>query len=127
MGLCQDNLTIIVRTFGRDAVLRVDRQANAMRGLLGAKWDTLLGRPVRNCRLISADQLGVQTSPNNATFNGAFGLLQRKEGDFLFNRYSQYFKREFLEHSTPILSEQSVSEALTETFLCVLEMRKFEN
>lgn len=108
--LCKDtNLTIIVRLFRRDAILHLDRKANVMKGLLGKKWDTLLGRPpFRSCKLVPADQLGIQASPQNATFNGAFGLLQRKEGDFLFNRYSQYFKKDWLEHSPPVLSEQSV-------------------
>ena len=84
-----------------------------MKGVLGSKWDTVLGKN-RNCRLIAADQLGTQVSPGNSTssglFTGALGKLQRAEGDFLFNRYSQNFKRDFFEHSAPILSEPWVDE-----------------
>ena len=82
--LCKDtNLTVIVRLFRREALLHLDRKANVMKGLLGDKWDSLLGkRPYRSCKLIPADQLGTQASPQNSSFNGAFGLLQRKEGDF---------------------------------------------
>lgn len=107
MGICQKNLTIIVRTFRREAILRLE--GNTMKGVLGSKWDTVLGKN-RKCRLVAADQLGIQVSPDNATstgvFTGALGMLQRSQGDFLFNRYSQYFKKEFFEHSAPILSEQ---------------------
>ena len=88
--LCKGtNLTIIVRLFRRESILHLDRQANVMKGVLGRKWDTVLGKkPFRSCKLIPADQLGAQASPQNATFNGAFGLLQRQEGDFLFNRWA---------------------------------------
>ena len=102
MGICGGNLTIIVKTFRRDAILFLDRQANALKGLLGARVDTLLGkRTSRNCRLISNTEIGTQADPGNATFDGVFGMMQRGEGDLIMNDFSQNFKRDWFEHSPP--------------------------
>lgn len=106
MGICRENLTLIIRTFRKDAVLRLDKQANALKGLIGDKLDALLDRkPFRNCRIISTTEIGTQVGSNNDSFTGAFGLLQRKEGDFLLNHYSAYFKKDWFEHSPPATEE----------------------
>ena len=95
-------MTIIVKTFRRDAILRLDQQANALKGLMGAKVDVLLGRRTpRDCRLISNTQIGTQADPGNATFDGVFGMMQRGEGDLIMNDFSQNFKRDWFEHSPP--------------------------
>lgn len=111
MGICRGNLTIIIKTFRRDAILRLDREANALKGLAGIKLDGLLGkRTVRNCKLISTTEIGTQVAPDNGTFDGAFGMLQRKEGDWIMNHYSQYFKKDWFEHSPPSTDERCVTD-----------------
>ena len=75
--------------------------------------DGLLDRkPFRNCRLISTTEIGTQAGPDNSSYSGTFGMLQRKEGDLLLDHYTQYFKKDWFEHSPPGTEEQYVVATL---------------
>lgn len=67
-------------------------------------------KPIRNCKLIETDSFGMQIVNSTDNFTGAIGLLQNKKGDFFFYPGSQYFKKEFFEHSHPNDAERFVIE-----------------
>lgn len=85
MGLCDANLTIVLKLFKRSPMMKkglvyLEETNNEVRGIFGSKINSILrGKGATgHCKVVGDVELGIEIDPVNHTFSGALGLLQVK-------------------------------------------------
>lgn len=100
MGLCEANLTIVLKLSPtlKNRLVYLDEK-NEIAGIFGSKINSILNQKASKitCKLIGHSELGIEAK--NQTFSGALGLLQAGKGDLLFESLSQNLKKTWFEHS----------------------------
>ena len=87
----------------------IDIEGNHLKGQFGDLMDSLLenvDHSERDCKLVGAAEFGYKLP--NGSYSGILGLLKEKTGDLYLAPSPQFFYTDFIDQSSPILTDKYV-------------------